>query len=137
MSQKLAKVLGIVFVIIGVLGFIPNPIVGGSGMFEANALHNLVHIVIGVILIMMAKKEDGARRWLKIFGIVYLLVAILGFLAVGSDGMGNVLGLIAVNSADNWLHVILGVILLGLSFSGGKGMPSMPSGMNNGPRPQM
>jgi len=52
----------------------------------------------------------------KIFGIVYLLVAILGFFS----GSGSVLGFLDVNSADNWLHVVLGIVVLGAGFMSAK-----------------
>lgn len=126
MSQKLAKVFGVIFVIVAIIGFIPNPIVGDGAIFHTNIVHNLVHLIVGIILFIMAKKEQQATLWLKIFGAVYIVVALLGFLSV-HGGMGSILGIIAVNGADNWLHVVLGLILLGAGFMGKKGMPAMAS----------
>lgn len=135
MSRKLAKIFGIVFVLVGLLGFIPNPIFGHDALFHTDLVHNLVHLVIGIVLLALGKTEDSARLWLKIFGAVYLVVAILGFLVIGADGMGSILGIIGVNTADNWLHVVLGIVLLVAGFSGGKStmMPPAPSQPPSGP----
>lgn len=141
MVKKLAVVFGVLFLLVGVLGFVSNPIVGGMGMFHTNMLHNVVHLVIGLGLLMAAKNEMAAKRWMKIFGVVYLLVAVLGFLMVGS-GEGMLLGLVAINGADNWLHLVLGVVLLLLGMAGKKTMsmppsqpaqPSQPSSMPGAP----
>ncbi len=130
MSKKLAMIFGVVFVLVGLLGFIGNPIVGESGIFYTNALHNIIHLVIGIVLIAVAKNEKMAVLWMKIFGIVYLLVALLGFMIV-SKGGSAILGLVAVNAADNWLHVALAVILLIAGFMcGGKKMLAAPASSN-------
>lgn len=125
MAKKFAMIFGVVFLLVGVLGFVSNPIVGDMGYFHTNMLHNVVHLVIGLGLLLAAKSETGAKLWMKIFAVVYLLVAVLGFFMVPS-GSGMLLGLVAVNSADNWLHLVLGVVLLLLSMGGKKAM-AMPS----------
>lgn len=123
MAKKIALLLGIVFVLVGLLGFVPNPIVGMAGIFETDMLHNLVHILFGIILIVAAKK-GAAMLWLKVLGVVYLLLAILGFLMVPEGGM--LLGLVHANAADHWLHVVLGIVLVLAGFMG-KGRPAMPA----------
>ncbi len=114
MAKTASIVFGIVFVVIGILAFIGNPIVGMGGFFATNRIHDLVHILSGIIFLIVgfSGTERGASTWLKAFGAVYLLVAILGFFVVTGSGSGNVLGLIEVNAADNWLHVILGVVFI-------------------------
>jgi len=115
MNAKMAAiVIGIVFVIVGVLGFIPNPIVGPSGIFVTNTLHDLIHLISGIVLLAGAFSSLGSSMALKIIGIVYALVAVLGFFAL-SNGM--LLGLIPVNSADQWLHVVLAVVILVAGFA--------------------
>lgn len=112
MTARLAAiVLGIVFVLIGLLGFFNNPVLG---LFAVNPAHNLVHIVSGVVLLAGAYSSLGSSLALKIIGIVYVIVAILGFVAVGPDGM--LLGFIAMNDADKWLHVVLAVVILAAGF---------------------
>jgi hypothetical protein len=114
MAKKLAMILGVVFLLVGVLGFIPNPIVGSKdAMFLTNGLHNFVHILSGIVLIIAAKSGDAARMALIVVGVVYLLVTILGFVA----GEGTkILNLIPVNAADNYLHLLLTIVLLGAGF---------------------
>lgn len=130
MAKKLGLVLGIVFVLIGILGFMGTSLVGAEGTFETNTLHDLVHIITGLVFIFVAMKSVAKLGMVfKVFGIVYLLVAALGFMV----GEGMVLGLLHVNGADNVLHLILGAVILFLGFKAGKssGMSSsMPMGGN-------
>lgn len=114
MAKKLIVLFGAVFLVVGVLGFIANPIVGDMGFFHADTMHNLVHLVSGLLFLIVGFSAPAkAGLTMKIFGAVYLLVAILGFLMVDASGTGSVLGLIEVNSADNWLHVVLGLVIFG------------------------
>ena len=124
MAKTLAKVWGVVFLLVGVLGFVSNSIVGMNGFFHANAAHSIVHIVIGLVLLIASGTEAKARMWLKIVAVVYLLVALLGFFMTPAMGTSNVLGFIEVNSADNWLHVVLAVLLFLSGLSGGSKMGS-------------
>jgi len=73
--------------------------------FEVNAIHNLIHLASGLVLLAAASKRGSARAVALGFGLVYGLVAIIG-LVDGSD----VLGLIPINSADNVLHVALAAL---------------------------
>jgi hypothetical protein len=111
MTAKMAAiVLGIVFVVIGLLGFVNNPVLG---IFQVNALHNVVHIVSGLVLLAGAYTSFGSSMALKVIGIVYAIVAVLGFFLVSADGM--LLGL-AMNEADKWLHVVLAIVILAAGF---------------------
>lgn len=114
--SKLAKVFGVILVIVGILGFIPNPVVGSGAFLETDFLHNLVHLVLGVALLVWPNTMG-----VRIVGAVFLVVAILGFLG----GTGRVLSFLTVNSADNWLHLVLGAVLLAVGLLGKKetGMP--------------
>jgi hypothetical protein len=113
MTAKLAAiVIGIVFVVIGLLGFVNNPVLG---LFQVNTAHNLIHLISGLVLLAGAYSSLGSSMALKIIGIVYALVAILGFFLVSSDGM--LLGFIAMNEADKWLHVVLAVVILAAGFA--------------------
>ena len=128
MAKTLAIVFGAVFVLVGILGFLANPIVGMEGLFQTDTLHDLVHLLFGIILLVVAFTAPArSAAWLKILGIVYLVLAVLGFLTI-SDG-GELLGLVLMNTADHWLHVILGVALLlaGMAGRGSRsGSGSMP-----------
>lgn len=118
MTKNITVVLGIVFILVGILGFIPNPIVGSTGIFETDLGHNLVHLAAGGVLLFAGlQSEQLARLGLQAFGAVYLLVGLVGLAVVDSTvGHGSLLGLVHLNGADNWLHIALGLVLLGIGF---------------------
>jgi hypothetical protein len=112
-GKTIALTLGIIFILVGIAGFIGGlGIVGPNGIFETNTAHDLVHFVFGLILAgvaLWAPAQSGL--WLKILGVVYLLIALLGFVTASP-----LLGFIEANDADAWLHVVLGVVLLAAGF---------------------
>jgi hypothetical protein len=106
-TRTASIVLGVIFIVVGILGFIPNPLVSGDGVFTVNAEHNLVHLISGAALLIGALALDQSRMTLRVVGVVYAIVAILGFF---SGDM--LLGFIQNNMADRWLHVLLAIVLL-------------------------
>ena len=110
-AKTAAMVLGIVFVIAGALGFIPNPVVGPNGIFLTNRLHDWVHIGSGIVLLLGAYSPLGAGMALRVVGIIYAIVAVLGFI------MGDMVFGIAMNMADHWLHVVLAAVILYAGFA--------------------
>jgi len=97
--------------VVGVLGFVPALSSGANllGIFEVDSLHNIIHILTGVFALAFA--NSSPKGFFKVFGIVYLLVTVVGFV------QGNtVFGLIAVNMADNLLHLVISVVALGIGF---------------------
>ncbi len=125
MAKTLSMVFGVVFVLVGLLGFIANPIVGSAGYFETNLVHNLVHLIIGVVLLLIATMAPAKSDvGLRVFGIIYLIVAVLGF--VTAPAGGDLLGFITANVADHWLHVVLGIVLVAVSFKKA-GAPTAPA----------
>lgn len=107
--KQILYVLGAVLVVVGVLGFFNDPILG---IFEVDAIHNIVHLLTGALLLWVAYSGgEIARMGAKVFGVVYALVAILGLLTAG-----NVLGIFESNGADTILHAALAVILLYVGF---------------------
>ena len=115
-AQTYALVFGATLLLVGLVGFIADSSFDtGSGIdgsdliiFEVNGIHNLVHIASGLLGLALWKSPAGARSFALGFGAVYLLVTILGFI----DG-DDVLNLIPVNTADNFLH--LAIAALGLA----------------------
>lgn len=116
MTAKTAALLfGLTFLAVGLLGFIDNPIIGTSdqAIFHADAIHNIVHIASRALFLLIALAAPGAAATvLIVFGLVYLLLGVLGFINIGSDGMTTLLGVLHVNGADNYLHIGLGVAIL-------------------------
>ena len=115
MTTKTAAILiGLIFIAVGLLGYIDNPIVGTSdgAIFHADSVHNIVHIVSGALFLLVALAAPGsAGGFMKLFGLVYLAIGIIGFVQFGTSGMGKVLGFLHVNGADNFLHVALGIVI--------------------------
>ena len=115
MLRKYAKYFGIGFIVIGILGFIPGFTMDNNllGIFHVNALHNLIHLVTGVIAIWASNKSLGAaQKFFQIFGVIYLAVAVLGF----AHGDRPIFAMIANNMADSILHLVLGALFLYWGF---------------------
>ena len=113
-TKTAALIIGFIFLAVGLLGFVPNPIVGDSheAVFHADSVHNMVHIISGVLFILIAVASPArAGLFLKVFGIVYLLLGILGIATIGDSGMIKLLGFLPVNGADNYLHIALGIVI--------------------------
>jgi hypothetical protein len=111
-AKTAALILGVVFVLVGILGFIPNPVVSPTGIFAVDTAHILVHLVSGGAILAAAYSNMGASLTLKVFGVIYAAMAILGFMQDGN----MLLGMIHSNKADTWLHLLLGVVLLAAGF---------------------
>lgn len=111
LQTSFATVLGAILLLIGIIGFVNDPVLG---IFSVNGLHNLVHLLSGAIGIIVGVWGGiVASRWYnRIFGIVYGLVAILGLLNVQWF-----IDLLDVNNADDWLHVLIAVASLAVGFS--------------------
>jgi hypothetical protein len=120
--QSLAALAGAAFLLMGVLGFIPGITIHygelsfaghGSGaklvgIFQVSILHNIVHLLFGVVGLTLAKTADGARNFLIGGGVAYLVLWLLGVVGAGDW--------IPLNTADNWLHFVLGIGMVGLGF---------------------
>jgi hypothetical protein len=119
MIKKLALLFGVVFVLIGLLGFIPALAPKDStgmpellGLFMVGTIHNIIHLASGVAALYGASKgEKYALLYFKVFGVVYALVTIIGFIQ-----KNTVLGIIHVNLADNLLHLVLALAIGGIGF---------------------
>ena len=120
MTAKTAAILiGVIFIAVGLLGFIDNPIVGDSGkaIFHAGSTHNIVHIASGVLFLLIALAAPGSLGgFLKLFGILYLAIGIYGVTQMGSDDMKSLFGFLMVNKNDNYLHIALGVVIFVAGF---------------------
>jgi Domain of unknown function (DUF4383) len=125
MAKTLAMIFGIVFVLVGVLGFATDTDL--LGLFHTDAVHDAIHLLIGIILIGVAAANGNSAGALKVFGIIYLLLAIIGFIQVGTSGTGSLLGLTEVNASDNYLHLVLAIVLwvAGKASSAGSSPSSM------------
>ncbi len=106
--RTVALVFGVIYTIVGILGFILNPNGGNLlGIFAVDMMHNSVHLIVGLLGIALSF-TNFARLYLQVFGVVFLLLAVIGFIMAPSGG--DVLGM-AMNTADHVLHLLTGVIL--------------------------
>jgi hypothetical protein len=117
MVKTAAVLFGIVFILIGILGFVPGVTNNEMllGIFHVNAAHNVVHLLSGAVALFAGMASVGAARiYFRVFGVIYGLVAVLGFMNMGEHTM--LLGLISNNDADTWLHVVIAAVSLLLGF---------------------
>ncbi len=121
-TRNFALIMGIVFVLVGVLGFVPginqteghdaaaeNLIIGGPGhgnllrLFHVNLLHNLVHILFGIMGIVMYRRYDTARLYARIVAVSYGLLVVLGLI----PATNTVFGLVPIHGHNVWLHLVI------------------------------
>ncbi|MGH2603239.1 MAG: DUF4383 domain-containing protein, partial [Dehalococcoidia bacterium] len=106
MARTVAAVFGAVYLLVGLLGFVLVP--GGEGdllgLFPVNALHNIVHVLLGAILLYGATSTPAAIMSLRGVGVVLILLGILG--VPFPDGFG----LVPLGGADIALHLVTGAI---------------------------
>lgn len=122
--QKAAAAVGIVFLLVGVLGFVPGITSNYDtmefashhseakllGLFQVSILHNLVHLLFGVAGLALSRTISGARKYLVVGGIIYLVLFLYGLL-VSQNSDAN---FVPLNLADDILHLVLGIAMIGL-----------------------
>jgi Domain of unknown function (DUF4383) len=128
-AQLYALVIGATLVAAGILGFFYNASFDTGdglerdavlGILDVNAWHNLVHIATGLLGLAVAASYGGARTYAIGLGVVYLVVALLGFIAGDGEEIFN---LIPVNTEDNILHLLLGIAGVGAGLA----TPAVPA----------
>lgn len=113
-AKSVALYFGVFVLLVGVAGFVSFLSPGGKvlGLFLVDPLHNVVHVLTGVLAIVAAKSSDKAvRMYFQVFGVVYALVTVLGFLT----GTG-LFGLLPVNIFDNLFHLAITALSLYYGF---------------------
>lgn len=121
-AQLFALVFGVVYLAVGVLGlFFAEEFTGGSAddeliIFRINHLHNVVHIALGVVWIGASRTLAAARGVNLLFGIVLVLLAVLGFASVGF--MHDLFNIVDAGDPDNWLHLVTGVLAVYFGTAG-------------------
>ena len=123
MVQTMARVFGVVFLLVGILGFVASGMSMEAdpahaprllGLFPVNALHNVVHLLFGVWGLAASRAAASAVMYAKGAGAIYVVLAVLGFVAP------TTFGLIPIGGHDIWLHAVLGVVLLAVGFTAPK-----------------
>lgn len=121
-NRLVATVFGAVYLLVGLAGFLVTgglPFAGQQGnalvVFDVNPLHNVVHLGIGLALLLASRSVAGARATNTTIGAVYLLVGVLGLFLIGSGA-----NILALNGADNVLHLASAVLLLAVGLGADK-----------------
>ncbi|TDL37359.1 DUF4383 domain-containing protein [Arthrobacter nitrophenolicus] len=126
-----ALTAGAVFALVGILGFIPGVTTNYSemtfaghesgamllGVFQVSILHNVVHLLFGAAGLLMGRTATQSRYFL-IGGAIYLVLWLYGLLI----DQASTANFIPVNSADNWLHAVLGLVMLAAGLVLGRGI---------------
>jgi preprotein translocase subunit Sss1 len=108
LARTVAAVFGAVYLLVGIVGFIlESPLLG---LFEINALHNVVHVLLGAILLYGSMSYAAAVQTTRGVGALLVVLGLLGF--VIPDGFG----LVPLGGNDIWLHLATGAILLATGF---------------------
>ncbi len=123
--QRAAQLFGIIFLVVGVDGFIPGITTDYDdltafdhegakvlGLFGENILENIVHLLYGVAGLMLSRTWDGSRNYFIGGGLIYLVLWLYG-LVIDKDSSANFVG---INSAADWLHFVLGVAMVGIGL---------------------
>jgi hypothetical protein len=124
--QLAALVVGVVFLLVGILGFIPGITTNYGemafaghqsgamllGLFQVSVLHNIVHLLFGIAGLALARTVAGARNFLIYGGVIYAVLWLYGLLI----DQASAANFVPVNTADNWLHLLLAVVMIGLGF---------------------
>lgn len=113
-----AGLIGAVLLVAGIIGFFysasfgsPGSVDAVLGILDVNAWHNLIHIASGALgLLAFASGPRASRTYALVFGVVYIVVAISGFIIGNHE---SILGFVPINTEDNILHTILGVLGVG------------------------
>jgi hypothetical protein len=137
--QLAALVIGAVFLLVAILGFIPGITTDYDtmkfaghhsdakllGLFQVSILHNIVHALFGIAGLALARTVSGARGFLIGGGAIYALLWLYG-LIVGEHSDAN---FVPLNTADNWLHFLLAAGMIALGFL----LPPKSSGSRRSP----
>jgi len=128
--QKVAMAAGVVFLVVGVLGCIPGVTTGYEdlalaghesgaellGIFQVSVLHNLVHLLFGIAGVVAARTWSASRGYLVGGGLAYLVLWVYGqVIDHGTDA-----NFLPLDEADNWLHLVLGLGMVGLGLALGR-----------------
>jgi len=118
MAKTICKLLGVIFLIVGIAGIFSHDLLGA----HLNMAHNMVHIVSGVIALYFgfSVSVSGARWFCLLFGLVYLLLGVCGWiLGRGPDHMLAIGTLLMFGKTDHIIHIFLGVVFLAGGALGG------------------
>ena len=131
-TRNFAMLLGVVFLLVGILGFVPPlltpPPTGAAGhelhvrqfdgyllgLFHVNVLHSAVHVLFGILGIAMSRTYSAARGYCRFVAVAYGLLAVMGLI----PQLNTVFGLIPIHGHDVWLHAAIALVSAYFGFAG-------------------
>src|SRR5687767_9104405 len=110
MAKTVCKILGVVFLLVGVIGFAKTDLLGA----HLTTPHNVVHLVSGAIALYLgfAGSLTAARAFSLVFGVLYLGLGILGMAVGTAPDRTWMVGPLHLGQADHGIHILLGVVFL-------------------------
>ena len=124
--QKAAMLFGIIFLLVGIAGFIPGITQDYDqlttfddegakllGIFGVNIIENIAHLLFGIAGLALASSWAGAKNYFVFGGAIYLALWLYGLIIPENDSAANFMGL---NDPAHWLHFVLGVVMLAVGF---------------------
>ncbi len=128
MAKTIAKIMGVAFILVGILGFLAPGMLG----MHLSLAHNLVHLISGALALYFgfAGTLSGARLFCIVFGVVYALLGVAGFLLGGGRAHGVAAvpaghhgatdssllavlpGTLELAAPDHLVHILLGIVFL-------------------------
>ena len=111
-QKTYGMVIGAVLVLLGLVGFVNNPVLG---IFGVNLAQNLLHLVGGALILWLASKGSAkpTNMWV---GVIALVVGILWFVPGTGGDAGLLAGIFAINAAISYLHIAVGLVSLGVAY---------------------
>jgi len=136
-TRHFALVFGIVFLLVGIAGFIPGllaePAAGDPalaieaahgrlmGLFPVNVVHDLIHIAFGIWGIVAYRTLAAARLYAKSVAVIYALLVVMGFIPV----LNTTFGLAPIHGHDIWLHALLAIVAAYFGFFRSESEPAL------------
>ncbi len=115
MAKTFSIILGVIYVLLGLVGFLNTSLVGQNGLFAANEMYDVAFIVVGAVLLIGAMVAAQATRTINIVvGVVLALAAVTAFSLVPDRGV--LMGML-VSYSDSWLNLVAAVLLVGSSLA--------------------
>ncbi len=112
MAKTISVTFGVILIILGILGFVENPLIGSGSFFHTNIYHNVFSILIGMILLFVAfySKTTIAGTYFTL-GAIYIMLSIFGFIVL-TEEVGTILNTMEINQASVWLMLLIAVLFL-------------------------
>ena len=132
--RTFAMVMGVAFLLVGAMGFVPQLLWHPAGaheghavqinafegyllgLFHVNVLHSLVHVLFGVMGVVMSRSFDSARLYARIVAVGYGLLTVMGLI----PALDTVFGLIPIHGHDAWLHAAIALVSAYFGFAGAR-----------------